>query len=39
MVQAGATIPLCHGEFCEYRVHMEWSDSKLFFMRGWKAMV
>jgi hypothetical protein len=22
--QAGATIPLRHGEFCEYRVHMEW---------------
>jgi hypothetical protein len=37
--QAGATIPLCHDEFCEYRVHMEWFQGKLFFMRGWEAMV
>jgi hypothetical protein len=37
--QAGATIPLHHGEFCEYRVHMEWFQGKLFFMRGWEAMV
>jgi hypothetical protein len=37
--QAGATIPLRHGEFCEYRVHMEWFHDKLFFMRGWEAMV
>jgi hypothetical protein len=37
--QAGATIPLRHGEFCEYRVHMEWFEGKLFFMRGWEAMV
>jgi hypothetical protein len=22
--QVGATIRLCHGKFCEYRVHMEW---------------
>jgi hypothetical protein len=34
--QAGATIPLRHGE---YRVHMEWFEGKLFFMRGWEAMV
>jgi hypothetical protein len=37
--QAGATIPLCHSAFCEYRVHMEWFVGKLFFMRGWEAMV
>jgi hypothetical protein len=37
--QAGATIPLRHGEFCEYRVHMEWFQGKLFFMWGWEAMV
>jgi hypothetical protein len=37
--QAGATIPLCHGEFCEYRVNMEWFQGKVFFMRGWEAMV
>jgi hypothetical protein len=37
--QAGATIPLCHCEFCEYRVHMEWFQGKLFFIRGWEAMV
>jgi hypothetical protein len=37
--QVGATIPLRHGEFCEYRVHMEWFQGKLFFMRGWEAMV
>jgi hypothetical protein len=37
--QAGATIPLRHGEFCEYRVHMEWFQGKPFFMRGWEAMV
>jgi hypothetical protein len=37
--QAGATIPLRHGEFCEYRVHMEWFQGKLFFMRGWEDMV
>jgi hypothetical protein len=37
--QAGATIPLHHGEFCEYRIHMEWFQGKLFFMRGWEAMV
>jgi hypothetical protein len=37
--QAGATIPLRHGEFCEYRIHMEWFQGKLFFMRGWEAMV
>jgi hypothetical protein len=24
MAQAGATIPLHHGEFCEYRVYIEW---------------
>jgi hypothetical protein len=28
--QAGATIPLRHDEFCEYRVHMEWFQGKLF---------
>jgi hypothetical protein len=32
--QEGASIPLCHGEFCEYRVHMEWFQGKLVFMRG-----
>jgi hypothetical protein len=37
--QADATVPLCHGEFCEYRVHMEWYQGKLFFMRGWEAMM
>jgi hypothetical protein len=37
--QAGATISLSHGEFCEYRIHMEWFHGKLFFMRGWDAMV
>jgi hypothetical protein len=37
--QAGATIPLRHGEFCEYRVNIEWFQGKLFFMRGWEAMV
>jgi hypothetical protein len=37
--QAGATVPLRHDEFCEYRVHMEWYQGKLFFMRGWEAMV
>jgi hypothetical protein len=37
--QAGATIPLHHGEFCEYRVHMEWFQGKMFFMRGCEAMV
>jgi hypothetical protein len=37
--QAGASIPLRHGEFCKYRVHMEWFQGKLFFMRGWEAMV
>jgi hypothetical protein len=37
--QAGDTIPLCHGEFYEYCVHMEWFEGKLFFMRGWEAMV
>jgi hypothetical protein len=39
MAQAGATVPLHHGEFCEYRVHTEWYQGKLFFMRGWEAMV
>jgi hypothetical protein len=24
MAQAGATMPLLHDKFCEYRVHMEW---------------
>jgi hypothetical protein len=28
--QAGATIPLHHGEFCEYTVNMEWFQGKLF---------
>jgi hypothetical protein len=37
--QAGATMPLHHGEFCEYRVNMEWFQGKLYFMRGWEAMV
>jgi hypothetical protein len=37
--QAGAAILLRHGEFCEYRIHMEWFEDKLFFMRGWEAMV
>jgi hypothetical protein len=37
--QAGATIPLCHGEFCKYRVNMEWFQGKLFFMQGWEIMV
>jgi hypothetical protein len=37
--QAGATILLWHDEFCEYRIHMEWFQGKLFFMRGWEAMV
>jgi hypothetical protein len=37
--QAGATMPLRHGEFCMYRVHMEWYQGTLFFMRGWEAMV
>jgi hypothetical protein len=37
--QAGATIPLRHGEFYEYRVHMEWFQGKLFFMWGWEDMV
>jgi hypothetical protein len=39
MAQAGATIPLRHCEFCEYRVHMGWFQGKLFFMRGWENMV
>jgi hypothetical protein len=39
MSQEGATIPPRHGEFCGYRVHMEWFQGKLFFMRGWEAMV
>jgi hypothetical protein len=38
-LQAGATIPLRHGEFCEYRIHMEWFQGKLFFIRGREAMV
>jgi hypothetical protein len=37
--QAGATIPLHHDEFCEYRMNMEWFQGKLFFMWGWEAMV
>jgi hypothetical protein len=37
--QAGATIPLRHGDFCEYRVNMEWFQGKPFFMWGWEAMV
>jgi hypothetical protein len=37
--QAGAMIPLRHVKFCEYRFHMEWFQGKLFFMRGWEAMV
>jgi hypothetical protein len=37
--QAGATIPLYHGEFCKYKVNMEWFQGKLFIMRGWEAMV
>jgi hypothetical protein len=32
--QTGATIPLRHSEFYEYRVHMEWFQGKLFFMWG-----
>jgi hypothetical protein len=38
-VQEGATIPLRHDEFCEYRIHMEWFEGKLFFMRGCEAIV
>jgi hypothetical protein len=38
-MQAGATVPLCQDEFCEYNVHMEWFQGMLFFMRGWEAMV
>jgi hypothetical protein len=38
-VQAGATIPLRYSEFCEFRVHIERFQGKLFFMRGWEAMV
>jgi hypothetical protein len=34
MAQAGATIPLHHCAFYEYRVHMEWFQGKLFLMRG-----
>jgi hypothetical protein len=37
--QAGATILLRHDEFYKYRVHMEWFQGKLFFMRGSEAMV
>jgi hypothetical protein len=37
--QAGATIPLRHGEFCEHRIHMEWFQGKLVFMRGWEDLV
>jgi hypothetical protein len=36
--QADATVPLRHGEFCEYRVHMEWYQGKMFFMRGWEVI-
>jgi hypothetical protein len=38
-LQAGATIPLRYSEFCEFRVHIERFQGKLFFMRGWEAMV
>jgi hypothetical protein len=37
--QAGATVSLRHDEFCEYRVHMEWYQGTMFFMRGWEAML
>jgi hypothetical protein len=37
--RAGAIVPLRHGEFCEYGVHMEWFHGMLFFMQDWEAMV
>jgi hypothetical protein len=32
-------VPLRHGEFCEYGVHMGWFEGTLFFMWDYEAMV
>jgi hypothetical protein len=32
--QGAVSVPLRHGEFCEYGIRMEWFWGTLFFMRG-----
>jgi hypothetical protein len=32
--QVAVSVPLPHGEFCEYDIQMEWFEGTVFFMRG-----